>query len=56
VGTQPDIRDQRYRTEPDIGLSDIGLSDIGLKYAESDIISDIRINFSLISDIRHQYL
>ncbi len=50
VGTQSDIRDQRYRTEPDIGTSDIGL-----KCAESDIISDIEIKFSLISDIRHGY-
>jgi hypothetical protein len=38
VGTQSDIRDQRYQTEPDIGTSDIGL-----KSAESDIISDIGI-------------
>ncbi len=45
VGTQSDIRDQRYRTEPDIGTSDIGL-----KSAESDIISDIGRNFSPISD------
>ncbi len=34
MGTQTDIRDQRYRTEPDIGTSDNGL-----KCAESDIIS-----------------
>jgi hypothetical protein len=34
----------KYRTEPDI--------DIGLKSAESDIISDIGINFCPISDIR----
>ncbi len=46
VGTQSDIRDQRYRTEPDIGMSDIGL-----KCAESDIISDIGINLCPISDI-----
>jgi hypothetical protein len=47
VGTQSDIRDQRYRAEPDIGTSDIGL-----KSAESNIISDIGINFCLypISD------
>ncbi len=48
MGTYSDIRDQRYRTELDIGTSDIGL-----KKAESDIISDIRINFDPISDIRH---
>ncbi len=48
VATQSDISDQRYRTQPDIGTSDIGL-----KSAESDIISDFGINFSLISDIRH---
>jgi hypothetical protein len=48
VGTQSDIRDQRYRTEPDLGMSDIGL-----KCTESDIISDIEINFCPISDIRH---
>jgi hypothetical protein len=46
VGTQADIRDQRYRTEPDIGTSDIGL-----KSAESDIISEIGIHFCPISDI-----
>ncbi len=34
------ITDQRYWTELDIGTSDIGL-----KRAESDIISDIGINF-----------
>jgi hypothetical protein len=51
VGTQSDIRDQRYRTD-----SDIRTSDIGLKCAESDIIVDIGINFCAISDIRHQYL
>jgi hypothetical protein len=49
-GAQSDIRDQRYRTEPDIGMSDIRL-----KCAESDIISDIGINFCPISDIQHQY-
>jgi hypothetical protein len=48
VGTQSDIRDQRYRTEPDIGSSDIEL-----KSAESDIISDIGIKFSPISDIQY---
>ncbi len=48
MGTNSDIRDQRYRTELDIGTSDIGL-----KRAESDIISDIGINFYAISDIRH---
>jgi hypothetical protein len=46
VGTYSDIRDQLYRTELDIGTSDIGL-----KRAESDIISDIGINFYPISDI-----
>jgi hypothetical protein len=51
VGTQSDIRDQRYRTEPDIGTSDIGL-----KWAESDIILDIGIKFRPISDIRHKIL
>jgi hypothetical protein len=48
VGTYSDIRDQRYRTELDIETSDIGL-----KRAESDITSDIGINFYPISDIRH---
>jgi hypothetical protein len=46
--TYSDIRDQRYRTELDIGTSDIGL-----KRVESDILSDIRINFYPICDIRH---
>ncbi len=41
-------RDQRYRTELDIGTSIIGL-----KRAESDIISDIGINFYPISNVRH---
>jgi hypothetical protein len=40
------VHDQRYRSEPDIGTSDIGM-----KRAESDILSDIGINFYLISDI-----
>ncbi len=48
MGTYSDIRDQRYRTELDIGTSDIGL-----KRAESYIISDIGINFYPICDIRH---
>ncbi len=48
MGTFSDIRDQRYRTELDIGTSDIGL-----KRAESDIISDIGINFYPICNIRH---
>jgi hypothetical protein len=48
VGTYSDIRDQRFRTELDIGTSDIGL-----KRAESNIISDIGINFYQISDICH---
>jgi hypothetical protein len=39
VGTESDIRDQRYRTEPDIGASDIRL-----KRSESDNMSDIEIN------------
>ncbi len=47
MGTFSDIRDQRYRTELDIGTSDIGL-----KRAESDIISDIKINFYPISEIQ----
>ncbi len=53
MGTYSDIRDQRYQSELDIGTSDIGL-----KRAESDItgISDIGINFSPISDIRHPIL
>jgi hypothetical protein len=42
------FRDQRYRTELDIGTSEIGL-----KRAESDIISDIGTNFYPISDIQH---
>jgi hypothetical protein len=46
-----DIRDHRYRTEPDIGSSDIGL-----KRAESDIISDIGVNFYHILNIRHSVL
>jgi hypothetical protein len=41
VGTYSDIRDQRYRTELDIGPSNIGL-----KREESDIISDIGTNCS----------
>jgi hypothetical protein len=48
VGTQSDIRNQRYRTEPDIGTSDIGL-----KSAKSDIISDIAVNFFPILDIQY---
>ncbi len=48
MGPYSDIRDQRYRTELDIGTSDIGL-----KRAEFDIISDIGINFYAIPDIRH---
>ncbi len=48
MGTYSDIRDQRYRTELDIGTSDIGL-----KRAESDIILDIGINFYSIFNIRH---
>jgi hypothetical protein len=51
VGTQSDIRDQRYRTEPDIGTFDIGL-----KFVKSDIMSDIGIIFCLTSDIRIHYL
>ncbi len=47
MGTYSDIRDQRYWTELDIGTSDIGL-----KRAESDIVSDIGMNFYPISDIR----
>ena len=48
MGTYSDIRDQRYRTELDIGTSNIGL-----KRAEYDIISDIGINFYPISDIQN---
>ncbi len=48
MGTSSDIRHQRYRTELNIRTSDIGL-----KRAESDIISDVRINFYPISDTRH---
>ncbi len=51
MGTHSNIRDQRYRTEPDIGTSDIGL-----KSSKSDIISDIGINFCPISDIRYPTL
>jgi hypothetical protein len=43
VGTYSDIRDQRYRTELDIGL----------KRVESDIVSDIGINLCPICDVRH---
>ncbi len=50
MGTQSDIRDQRYRTEPDIGTSDIGL-----KCAEADIMLDIGIKFCPISDIQHKF-
>jgi hypothetical protein len=48
VGTYSDIRDQRYRTEPDIRTSNIGLRE-----AESDIISDIGMKFYPVSNIRH---
>jgi hypothetical protein len=48
VATFSDIRDQRYRNELDIGTSDIGLN-----RAESDIISNIGMNFHPKSDIRH---
>ncbi len=48
VGIQSDIRDERDRTEPDIGTSDIGL-----KRMESDIASFIRLYVSPISDILH---
>ncbi len=41
VGTESDIRDQRYRTEPDIGM----------KRAESDIISDNGIQ--ILSFVRY---
>jgi hypothetical protein len=48
VDTQFDIRDLRYRNEPDIGTSYIGL-----KGLESDIMSDIGLNVLPISYIRH---
>ncbi len=47
MGTYSDIRDQRYRTELDIGTSDIGL-----KRAKSDNISEVGINFYPISDFQ----
>ncbi len=53
MGTLSDIRDQRYRTEPDIGTSNIGTSDIRLKRSDFNIISDVRINFYPILNIRH---
>jgi hypothetical protein len=58
-GTQFDLRDERYLTEPDIGIHDIGTepdigtSNIGLKGTDSDIMSDIGRNFLSISDIGH---
>jgi hypothetical protein len=46
VGTQSDIHDEWYRTEPDFGQ----------RRVESVIVSDIRLNFLAISDIRHWHL
>ncbi len=46
MGTQSDIHDERYRTEPDFGQ----------RRVESVIVSDIRLNFLAISDIRHRHL
>jgi hypothetical protein len=40
VGLQPDIRHERFRTEPDIGATGIGLKRVG-----SDIMSDILLFF-----------
>jgi hypothetical protein len=40
------IRGERYRTEPDVGTYDIGLNKV-----ESDIMSDIRLNFP--TDLRY---
>jgi hypothetical protein len=39
-----DIRDQRYRTEPDIGTSDIGLRERSptLYRYRNNVLSDIR--------------
>jgi hypothetical protein len=48
VDTYSDVDDERYRT--------IGTSDIGLKKAECDIVSDIGLNFSAITDIRRSNL
>jgi hypothetical protein len=46
AGTYSDIRDEKYRTEYDIGISEIRL-----KMAEFDIMSDLGFKFLLISDI-----
>jgi hypothetical protein len=46
VGTQSDIRDERYRTEPDIRIYYIGR-----KRRSPNIMANIGINFLLISDI-----
>ncbi len=51
MGTQSDICDQRYWTEPDIGTSDIGM-----KSTESDIISDIGIKFGGYPISKKKYL
>jgi hypothetical protein len=47
VGTHSDIRDERYRTEPDIGSSDIALRRAGVR-----LVSFIGLNFVSITDIR----
>jgi hypothetical protein len=46
VGTQPNIRDQRYRTEPNSRTSVLRQ-----QRAESDILSDRGIDFFSISEI-----
>ncbi len=48
MGTESDIREERYRTQLDIVASDIRLSN-----AEADIRSDFGLNFLPLSDIRH---
>jgi hypothetical protein len=47
VGTKSDIRDERYRTEPDIGSSDIAVRRAGVR-----LMSFIGLNFVSITDIR----
>jgi hypothetical protein len=48
VGIQYDIRDERHRTEPDIGISDARLNG-----AEFNSMSDIGLNLVPISDIQY---
>jgi hypothetical protein len=48
VGTESDIREERYRTQLAIVASDMRLSN-----AESDFRSDFGFNFLPLSDIRH---